>query len=137
MASYNKVILMGNITADPELKSTQSGTPVTTFTVAVQRRKPKDGSEAKTDFINAVAWQKTAEFVSRYFTKGKPILVEGQLQTRSYEAKDGSKRYVTEVLVDNVAFVSGERRGEANEDGVKPVAEAELDEVGNEEDLPF
>ena len=88
MASLNKVILMGNLTADPELKTTPSGVSVTTFTVACQRRYVKDAEEQKADFINVVAWRNTAEFVSRYFTKGKNIIVCGSIQTRNYTAQD-------------------------------------------------
>ena len=105
----NRVILMGRLTAIPELKTTQSGNSVTSFSVAVDRNYVKQGEERKADFINCVAWRNTAEFICRYFGKGSMIAVEGQLQTRTYQAKDGSNRYVTEVMVDNVSF-TGERR---------------------------
>ena len=104
----NKVILIGRLVADPELKVTQSGVEVTNFRIAVDRPYSK-GAEKKADFIDIVAWQKTAAFVCRYFTKGKPIIVYGSLQTRTYETQDGSKRYVTEVLADNVEFVPSSR----------------------------
>lgn len=100
----NKVILIGRLVADPELRTTQSGLEVTTFRVAVDRPYSKD-AEKKADFIDVVAWRKTAAFVCQYFTKGKPIIVSGSLQTRTYETQDGSKRFVTEVLADNVEFV--------------------------------
>ena len=100
----NNVILIGRLVADPELKTTQSGIEVTSFRIAVDRPYSKDG-EKKADFIDIVAWRKTAAFICQYFTKGKPIVINGSLQTRSYETKDGSKRYVTEVLADNVEFV--------------------------------
>lgn len=149
MPSFNKVILIGNLTADPELKTTQSGISVTSFSIGVSRRRPKDGSEAKTDFINIVAWRQQAEFITRYFTKGKPILVEGQLQTRSYDAQDGSKRYVTEVVADNVSFVeskaaSASRQPEGAYYGAEPTAapsanvtSASFEDVAAEDDLPF
>lgn len=100
----NNVILIGRLVADPELKTTQSGIEVTSFRIAVDRPYSKDG-EKKADFIDIVAWRKTAAFICQYFTKGKPIVISGSLQTRSYETKDGSKRSVTEVLADNVEFV--------------------------------
>ena len=109
----NRVILMGRLTSDPELKTTQSGISVTSFTVAVDRSYVKQGEERKADFLNCVAWRQTAEFVCRYFGKGAMIAVEGQLQTRTYQAKDGTNRFVTEVFVDNVSF-TGERRDSGN-----------------------
>lgn len=105
----NKVILMGRLTAVPELKTTQSGNSVTSFRIAVERNYAKQGEERKADFIDIVCWRQTAEFVCRYFTKGSMIALEGQLQTRTYQAKDGSNRHVTEVVADNVSF-TGERR---------------------------
>lgn len=113
MASFNKVILIGNLTADPELKQTQGGTSVCSFSIAVNRKYTKDGNN-ECDFINIVAWRQQAEFVCRYFKKGKPILVCGQLQTRSWTDKDGSKRYATEVIADEVSFV-GSTQAEAKE----------------------
>ena len=113
MAGYgfNKVILIGNLTADPELKTTQTGIPVTSFRIAVSRRYAKDTDDVQADFIDIVCWRKSAEFVTQYFTKGKKILIEGQLQTRSYLANDGSKRHVTEVVADNVSFVERAENG--------------------------
>ncbi len=152
MASFNKVILIGRLTADPELKTTTSGISVTSFTVAVDRRFAKETDEVKADFINVVCWRKSAEFVARYFGKGKPILVEGQLQTRSYTANDGSKRYVTEVVADNVSFVesagASRERQEGTYYGGAPVpsaapkdqprvSEANFEEIAAEDDLPF
>lgn len=105
----NRCILMGRLTADPELKTTPTGVSVTSFSIAVDRNYVKQGEERKADFINIVAWRQQAEFICRYFSKGAMIAIEGQLQTRSYQAKDGSNRYVTEVVADNVSF-TGERR---------------------------
>ena len=105
----NKAILMGRLTADPELKTTNTGVSVTSFTIAVDRSYVKQGEERKADFINIVCWRSTAEFVCRYFGKGSLIAVEGQLQSRQFQAKDGSNRYVVEVVADNVSF-TGEKR---------------------------
>jgi single-strand DNA-binding protein len=108
MASFNKVILMGNMTADPELKQTTSGTSVCTFSIAVNRRFTKGEQGQQTvDFINIVAWRQSAEFVSRYFKKGNSILVCGQLQTRTWTDNQGQKRYATEVIADEVTFAGG------------------------------
>ena len=108
MASFNKVILVGNMTAAPELKQTTSGTSVCTFSIAVNRRFTRSEQGQQTvDFINIVAWRQSAEFVSRYFKKGNPILVCGQLQTRTWTDNQGQKRYATEVIADEVTFVGG------------------------------
>ena len=106
MANFNinKVILGGRLTADPELKSTQSGVQVCSFSIAVGRKYSKEGEQA-TDFITCVAWRQTAEFVSRYFRKGSSLCIVGNIQTRSYTDKDGNKRNATEVIVDEAMFV--------------------------------
>lgn len=109
----NRVILMGRLVSDPELKTTPSGVSVTTFRIAVDRNYVKSGEERKADFFDIVCWRQTAEFVCRYFGKGSLIAVEGQLQSRTYQAKDGSNRYVVEVVADNVSF-TGERRDNSN-----------------------
>ncbi len=118
MASFNKVILIGNMTADPELKQTAAGISVCSFSIAVNRRfaKPEQGQQ-NVDFINIVTWRQSAEFVSRYFKKGNPILVCGQLQTRSWTDNQGQKRYATEVVADEVSFVASAAQG-----GVAPQA---------------
>ena len=103
--NLNKVILAGRLVADPELKQTPTGISVCRFRLAVQRRFVKDQQEQTADFIDIVAWRQTAEFVSRYFKKGRPILVCGQLQSRTWTDKDGGKRYSVEVLADEVSFV--------------------------------
>ena len=104
MADYNKVILIGRLTKDLELKVTQSGIPVVSGSIAVNRSY-KQGEERKADFLNFTAWRGTAEFIAQYFRKGSNILIEGTLQTRDYTANDGSKRYVTEVVVANAGFI--------------------------------
>lgn len=108
----NRVILMGRLVSDPELKTTGTGISVTSFRIAVDRSYVKSGEERKADFFDIVCWRNTAEFVCRYFGKGSLIAVEGQLQSRTYQAKDGSNRYVVEVVADNVSF-TGERRENA------------------------
>ncbi|MBQ9374881.1 MAG: single-stranded DNA-binding protein [Ruminococcus sp.] len=107
----NKVILMGRITQDLEVKQTQSGASVLSFTVAVQRSFARQGEERQTDFINCVAWRNTAEFIGRYFRKGRMIAIEGNLRTRTYDDKNGVKHYVTEVFVDNASFTGEKTEG--------------------------
>ena len=102
----NKVILIGNLCTDPEYTTTQSGKPLTKFRLAVQRRFANQQGVREADFINCVAFNKTADFIADYFTKGKKIAVEGSIQTGSYTTPDGSKRYTTKVLVDHGEFVS-------------------------------
>ena len=100
----NKVILIGNLARDPEYATTQSGIAYCRFTVACQRRFANQQGVREADFINCVAWRQTADFVKRYFIKGNRIVVEGTIQVRSYDAQDGSKRWATEIVVDNVEF---------------------------------
>lgn len=100
----NCAIIMGRLTADPELRTTASGLSVTSFSVAVDRRFQRQGEEKQTDFINVVAWRQTAEFVSRYFHKGSMIAVQGSIQTRNYEDKNGNKRTAVKIVADNVSF---------------------------------
>ena len=105
----NKIVIMGRMTKDPELRRTQTGTPVTSFTLAVDRdHKAADGSR-ETDFIECVAWRGTAEFVAKYFGKGRMAVVEGKLQLRSWTDKDGKKRRTAEVQADNVYFADSKR----------------------------
>ena len=101
----NKVILMGRLTADPEVRQTPNGISVLSFSIAVDRNYSK--AEKKTDFINLVAWRQTAEFIGRFFTKGQMIAVEGSIQTRNYEDKTGAKRTAFEVVVDQAHFTGG------------------------------
>jgi single-strand DNA-binding protein len=109
---YNRAILIGRLVADPELRTTPNGVSVCSFRIAVNRPYSKDGGKA--DFIDIVAWRERAEFVCRYFSKGKPILVEGSIQTRNYEDKNGSKRTAVEVVADNVRFVESKGSGESS-----------------------
>ena len=109
---FNKAILIGRLTADPELKQTQSGISVCSYSIAVDRRFSGRDSERKTDFINITSWRQQAEFVCRYFHKGDVIGVEGSIQTRNYEDKNGNKRTATEIVTDNV-FFTGARSSNA------------------------
>ncbi len=106
----NTVILIGNLTADPELRTTGSGTPVCTFRLAVQRRFASKDGERQTDFINIVAWRQLGELCAKYLTKGQKAAVNGSLQIRNYEDKDGNKRIAAEVIADDVQFLSGGTR---------------------------
>ena len=109
----NKIFLMGRLTRDPELRRTQTGTPVASFSLAVDRDfKDKTTGERTTDFIDVVAWRQTAEFVSRYFTKGRMAVVEGRLQIRDWTDKEGNKRTTAEVVADNVYFGDSRRDGD-------------------------
>ena len=108
----NKAILIGNLTRDPEARTTQSGVSVTTFTIAVNRRFTNAQGVREADFINIVAWRQTAELCARYLSKGRKVAVEGSIQTRSYDAQDGTKRYVTEVVADSVEFLSSGQQGD-------------------------
>lgn len=119
----NKVILKGNLTKDIELTTTANGINVARFTVAVQRKFANADGEKETDFINCIAWRSTADFVNKYFKKGQQILVCGAIQTRSYDAQDGTKRYVTEIIVDEAEFCGRAEAGEikANVVETKPV----------------
>ena len=142
--NFNKVILGGRITADPELKSTPSGISVTSFTVAVNRSyRGKNGEEPQADFINVTAWRQTAEFITRHFHKASSICIVGSIQTRSYTDKQGQKRYATEVVADEAHFVdkkaSAENSNPNTDDGKKEyeTAPAGYVESGGDEDLPF
>lgn len=147
MASLNKVILIGNLVADPELKQTQNGIMVTTFRIAVSRRFTRAGEQPQADFIDIVCWRQQAEFVTRYFTKGKPILICGSIQTRTWTDKDNNKRYSTEVVADEVSFV--ERKSDSSSFSrdydtaqqapsySSPKANSSFEELSADDELPF
>lgn len=138
MASFNKVILMGRLTADPEYKQTPSGSAVTSFTLAVDRRFTKEGQEKQTDFLTIVAWQKTAEFVCKYFKKGQAMLVLGELQVRSWEDNNGGKRYATEVVASEVTFCEAKERSESTSlPQSQPTIQPNFEALKTDEDLPF
>ena len=126
----NHWVGIGRLTRDPNVKYTQSGKAYASFTLAIERRKSSDGNK-QADFISCVAWEKTAEVISQYVTKGQKIAVEGRIQTRSYDAQDGSKRYVTEIVVTYMEFCdskSGQQLSDAKEFGGTAVPD---------EDIPF
>ena len=140
--NFNKVILGGRIASDVELKTTQSGVPVTSFSIAVNRRHSGKGEEQQVDFLNVTAWRGTAEFITKFFHKGSSICVVGSLQVRSWTDKDGNKRYATDVVADEAMFVDakGDNGAVASAppsympDAYKPT---ELEPIGEDEDLPF
>lgn len=139
----NKIILMGRFTRDPELRRTQSGTAVTSFSIACDRDFKGQNGEKETDFIDVVAWRATAEFVAKYFTKGRMAIVEGRLQIRDWTDKEGNKRRSAEVVADNVYFGDSKRDdAPANAPAYgapQPVdAHADFAEIGEEDGkLPF
>lgn len=143
----NKIILMGRLAADPELKTTNSGLSVAGFRMAVDRNyQSKEGGEKQADFIPCVAWRQTAEFIARYFGKGRMIAVEGALQSRNYEDKDGRKRTAYEVLVDHAYFADSkpqEDRQQAPAAAQAAPAQPQLqipsaaDPYSDDGDLPF
>ena len=134
--NFNKLIMGGKLTADPELKTTPSGLSVTSFTVAVDRRF---GKEKQTDFISCVAWRQTAEFITKYFVKGSAICIVGSIQTRKFTDKNGNNRIAVEVLADEATFVESKKNTAEGaempeaEHYTQPEAYAEADDS----DLPF
>ena len=130
--NYNKVILSGRLAADPELKTTQSGVSVTSFTLAVDRRTAK-GEERKTDFLDCTAWREKAEFITRFFHKGSALFVEGELQKRSWEDQHGNKRSAVEVVVTEAKFVENKYDATAP----APPAAPSFEDVPDNGDLPF
>ncbi len=153
MANFNlnKVILGGRLTADPELKQTQSGIPVVTFSIAVNRRfQSKDAGQPQADFFNITAWRSTAEFVSRYFKKGSSICVVGSIQNRTWTDQQGAKHYATDIIADDITFVDSRQDGGAASGAQytpdaynvpsfsTPAATApKFEEIKTDDDLPF
>jgi len=147
---YNRAILIGRLVADPEMRTTPNGVNVATFRIAVDRPYSKN-AEKKADFITIVAWRQQAEFVCRYFSKGRAIGVEGSIQTRDYTAQDGSKRYVFEVVADRVFFVESKNASGASSAGgnygamtndnagvsYSSGSEGDFQVVDDDNDLPF
>lgn len=149
----NNAILMGRLTADPELKHTTTGIAVTRFTLAVDRNYVKSGTERQTDFIDIVAWRSTAEFVSKYFHKGQLVAVQGSIQTGSYQDREGNKRKSFEIVADNVYFAESKKDSYDNTDRQSAqnsysddsnIAESytsgntgDFEEVPMDDDLPF
>lgn len=141
----NKAILMGRLVADPELRRTPNNNSVTSFTLAVNRSFTRQGEQPQTDFIDIVAWGKTAEFVSRYFVKGQQVAVAGRIQTRMWEDKQGNKRKSVEVVAEEVHFAEPKRDSQSRNDlpqgGFDPMAglggNAFAALPGDDNDLPF
>ena len=145
----NCVTLIGRLVADPELKTTTSGKSVATFRIAVDRSYTKPGEQRQADFITIVCWEGTANFVSRYFSKGSMIAIQGRIQTRSYEDSSGNKRTAFEVVADEVSFCGGKNET-SPEQAAAPAASTanpyvaayvaapdDFEEIGDDEDLPF
>ncbi len=143
----NCVTLMGRLTADPELRTTTSGRSVCTFSIAVERSYAKPGEQRQADFINIVAWENSANFVTRYFSKGSMIAIRGEIQTRSYEDKNGNKRTAFEVIAREVSFCGSKAEtGTSNYNAAAAAAPAptyqtaapsDFEEITDDEDLPF
>ena len=136
----NRIVLMGRLTRDPELRRTQSGTAVVSFSIACDRDYAAQGAERETDFIDIVAWRGTAEFVEKYFSKGRMIVVGGRLQIRNWQDKEGNKRRSAEILADSVYFGDSKRDGDSG----KPKGEPTYDPTGgfsqladDDSELPF
>jgi len=152
----NRVVLVGRLTRDPELRTTSSGISQTRFTLAVNRRTANQDGTREADFINCVAWRGTAEAIAKYLTKGRELAVEGRIQTGSYDAQDGTKRYTTDVVVDNFTFIGSgngtannynqpgntENNNSSNNIATTDISEDPFKDFGNEvalsdDDLPF
>lgn len=143
----NCVTLMGRLVADPELRTTTTGKSVCTFRIAVDRSYAKQGEQRQADFITIVAWESTANFVSRYFSKGSMIALQGSIQTRSYEDNNGNKRTAFEVLAREVSFCGGKNESGASAPAVAAPAQApaayqnagpsDFESLEDDEDLPF
>lgn len=134
----NNATLMGRLTADPVLRTTNNGTSVTSFSIAVDRKYTPTGQERQTDFIDCVAWRSTAEFINRYFNKGSMIALEGEIQTRTWEDNNGNKRKAVEVVVSNVSFCGDKKKETTRYDEGQPsyTIIPDNDEVSNDK-LPW
>ncbi|MBE6643300.1 MAG: single-stranded DNA-binding protein [Clostridia bacterium] len=146
--NFNKVILGGRLTADPELKTTTSGIVVTSFSIAVTRRFAKNAegqANQQSDFINCVAWRNQAEFITRYFRKGSSICITGSLQTRTWTDQQNNKRYVTEVVVDEVNFVDSKSENSSYQNSsdnfgapsYSTDSAPDFEVISGDQDLPF
>ena len=133
----NKIVIMGRLTRDPELRRTQSGTPVTSFSLAVDRDFKSQSGEKETDFIDVVAWRNTAEFAAKYFTKGRMAIASGRLQIRDWQDNNGNKRRSAEVIADSIYF------GDSKPQDAQPAVHAvnvdasDFDEIEDDPDIPF
>lgn len=129
----NKVILIGNLTKDPETRATTSGTSVCTMNIAVSRRFADKNGERTTDFFTVITWRQLADLCAAHLTKGRKVAVVGELQNRSYEAKDGTKRYITEIIADQVEFLTPKAKPEYADEHTEDNGFTDIDD----EDLPF
>lgn len=133
----NKIVIMGRLTRDPELRRTQSGTPVTSFSLAVDRDFKSQSGHKETDFIDVVAWRNTAEFAAKYFTKGRMAIASGRLQIRDWQDNNGNKRRSAEVIADSIYF------GDSKPQDAQPAVHAvnvdasDFDEIEDDPDIPF
>lgn len=128
----NTICITGRMAQNAEVRQTPTGTSVTQFAVAVERKYQKPGEERQADFIDCIAWRNTAEFIGQYFAKGMPIAITGELQTRSYKDRNGNKRKAVEVLVEHADFCGGRK-----DPAAEPPAGADFDEITLDDDLPF
>ena len=147
--NFNKVMLGGRLTADPELKTTQNNIPVVSFSIAVNRRYNSKDTQPQADFFNVTAWRSTAEIVSRYFRKGSSIFVVGTIQNRSWTDQQGVKRYATDIVADEVHFVDSRSEGPSAQQSYTPDAYSapaysnqagtapNFEEIKTDDDLPF
>lgn len=132
----NKAILIGNLTKDPELRTTPSGVNVCTFSIAVNRRRANQNGDRETDYFNIMAWRELGDICAKHLAKGRKACVEGEIQTRSYDDKNGVKRYVTEIKADNVEFLTPKDAAASGSSVVREGPMAGFEEVDGE-DLPF
>lgn len=132
----NKVVMIGNIAADPESRTTQSGIAQCSFRLGVQRRFANQQGQREADFFPVVCFRQTAEFAGKYLAKGRKVAVEGSLQTRSYDAQDGSKRYVTEIIADNIEFCDSKPEAQ-KATAPAPAQRDEFVPVPDDDELPF
>ena len=143
--AFNRVILVGNLVADPELKTTPNGISVTRFRIAVNRRFTRTGEQPQTDFFDITAWRQTAEFVARFFTKGRPILISGTLQNRNWTDNNNVKHYTVEIVADEVTFVDRKTEGMPGQPSVMPSAptystpsaDSGFEDLSADDELPF
>ncbi len=142
--AFNRVILVGNLVADPELKTTPNGISVIRFRIAVNRRFTRAGEQPQTDFFDITAWRQTAEFVARFFTKGRPILISGTLQNRNWTDNNNVKHYSVEIVADEVTFVDRKVEGMPGQPSMPtpptystPTADSGFEDLSADDELPF
>jgi len=141
MAYFNKVIEIGRITRDLELKTTTNGTSVVSFTIAVNRPYNKENDHPEADFLPVVAWRHTAEFLCKYFGKGDPVLIEGRLQSKKYKDKDNKDRTAIEIVAENVSFVEKKNKDSFDSESVSDISyssgDSSYEDLSDDDELPF